>query len=675
MTTNKAISASEIQQQIRQLTAEIRRLNRAYYDQDQPLVSDAEYDLLLHRLKDLEEAYPEFKEEDTPTERVGGEAATQFASAPHRVPMLSLTDVFSKEDVSSYLAGIRATYPDACFVVEQKIDGLSVSLQYVDGHLTQALTRGDGQLAGELVTDNVRQIKQVPQQLTEAIPDLLVRGEIYMSKASFEDLNRRQEAKGEREFANPRNAAAGSLRQLDPAIVAERDLSIFIFNIQLWPDSPVDSHHAGLDYLRKLGFPVSPNYYLCHTDQEIFAAIDDINRKRPDLPYGIDGAVIKVDSLQMRSELGSTAKVPRWAVAYKYPPEQQTTVVKDLVAQVGRTGRITPMAILEPVVIAQTTVSRASLHNQAYVDMLDIRLHDTVTVHKGGDIIPAVIAVDYSKREEGAKPFRLPTSCPVCGAPTDYLDDGANLYCTGADCPAQMTRRIEYFASKGAMDIAGLGESTVQKLWAKGYLKHLTDIYRLVDHREDLIRAGDVGREKRVDNLLAAIEASKQQSFDRFVAGLGIHNIGPQTAKSLVEKFTNIDSLLAAEEADLLEVPDVGPNGAKSVLDFFKQETSRQLMYDFRDLGLNLSYQMQTIGPETDLPLRGQTFVITGVLENMTRSEAKKLIEENGGKVTGSVSAKTTYLLAGEKAGSKLTRAMDLGIPIISEHDLSNMLK
>lgn len=671
----KPMDVSEIRQQIHQLTNEIRKLNRAYYDQDQPLVSDAEYDLMIHRLKDLEKAYPEFKEQDTPTERVGGEPASQFASAPHRVPMLSLTDVFSKEDVSSYLAGIRAKYPEARFVVEQKIDGLSISLQYINGHLTQALTRGDGQVAGELVTDNVRQIKAVPQQLTEAIPDLLVRGEIYMSKSSFSELNKRQLAMGEREFANPRNAAAGSLRQLDPAIVAERDLSIFIFNIQLWPGAPVDSHHAGLDYLSKLGFPVSPNYYLCHTDQEIFAAIDDINRKRPDLPYGIDGAVIKVDSLKIRSELGSTAKVPRWAVAYKYPPEQQTTVVRDLIAQVGRTGRITPMAILDPVVIAQTVVSRASLHNQAYVDMLDIRLHDTVTVHKGGDIIPAVIAVDYSKREEGAEAFKLPNTCPVCGAATDYLDDGANLYCTGADCPAQMTRRIEYFASKGAMDIAGLGESTVQKLWDKGYVKHLTDIYRLGDYREDLILEGDIGREKRVDNLLTAIEASKNQTFDRFIAGLGIHNIGPQTAKNLVEKFSDIDSLLGAGQEDLVKVPDVGPNGAKSVFDFFQQESSRKLIQEFKELGLNLSYQAQMIEDDSVLPLRGQIFVITGTLEKMTRAEAKQLIEKNAGRVTGSVSSKTDYLLAGEKAGSKLARALALGIPVISENDLINMIK
>lgn len=666
---NKAI-ANEIQR----LTAEVEKLNQAYYDLDSPLVSDAEYDLLLRRLQDLETKYPDFAAPDSPTQHVGGQVADQFVSAPHRFPMLSLNDVFSTHEVLNFTQNIREQYPDATFVVEQKIDGLSVSLEYRSGVLTQALTRGDGVSSGEVVTENVRQIQTVPQVLKEPVNDLVLRGEIYMTKQRFDQINQEQIKKGEKKFANPRNSAAGTLRQLDPNIVKERGLSIFVFNVQHWEDIPDLSHHAALEHLKKLGFPISPDYFICQTDEEILTAIESINQARANLDYGIDGAVIKVDSLAQREKLGSTSKAPRWAVAYKYPPEQQQTLVLDLIANVGRTGRITPMAILQPVVIDRTTVSRATLHNQDYINTLDIRIGDTVTVQKGGDIIPGVVAVDYAKRQPEALQFKLPEHCPICGAPTEYLDDGANLYCTGSDCPAQLARKIEYFASKSAMDIEGLGESTVERLLDKGHLNHLSDIYRLFEKREQLISEGDIGRTKRVDNLLNAIEKSKSNTFDRFISALGIHNIGPQTAKNIIEYFPSIDALINAEQEDLLSVPDVGPTSAQAIIDYFAQDQTRALINDFKELGLNMVYDASQQTKENRI-LQDLRFVLTGTLPTMSRSEAQKIIEDHGGNVSSSVSTKTDYVVAGENAGSKLTKARQLNIKVLTEDQLLAMLE
>lgn len=662
-----------IANEMQRLSFQVKKMNDAYYLHDAPLVTDAEYDLLLKRLEDLEEKYPQYKLEDSPTEHVGGGVASEFLSGTHRFPMLSLNDVFSKDKILEFTANVRKQYPNVKFVVEQKIDGLSVSLEYKNGLLIEALTRGDGATSGEIVTENVRQIKTVPQVLSENIQDLVVRGEIYMTNQRFAEINQEQEAKGEKLFANPRNSAAGTLRQLDSNVVRERGLSIFIFNVQYWQNMSAKTHHESLIKLSKLGFPVSPNYYLCQSDEEVLKAIDQINDLRPVLDYGIDGAVIKVDSLTQREELGSTSKVPRWAVAYKYPPEQQETVVEDLIVQVGRTGRITPMALLQPVVIDQSTVSKATLHNQDYIDSLDIRLHDTVTVHKGGDIIPAVIAVDYSKRKKEVDAFKLPDKCPVCGAPTAYLEDGANLYCTGLDCPAQLARKLEYFASKAAMDIEGLGESSVAKLLEKGHVKHLSDIYRLDKKRDILIEEGDIGRQKRVDNLLKAIEASKKKPFDRFIAALGIHNIGPQTAKNLVEHFPDIETLSKADLISLQSVPDIGPNSAKSIVDFFAQEQTKKMIEEFKELGINMVYDVVN-KPEVDSVINNKTFVLTGTLPTLTRSQAKDLIEKYGGKVTSAVSAKTDYLLAGERAGSKLKRAETLEIEILTEAELISLL-
>ncbi|HHU53781.1 MAG TPA: NAD-dependent DNA ligase LigA [Clostridiaceae bacterium] len=670
----KATHDKAIANEIQRLTAELDKLNQAYYDLDAPLVSDAEYDLLLRRLQDLEAKYPEFAAPDSPTQHVGGQVASQFASAPHRFPMLSLNDVFSTGEVMDFTRNIREQYPDATFIVEQKIDGLSVSLEYRSGILTEALTRGDGVTSGEIVTENVRQIQTVPQVLKEPVNDLVLRGEIYMTKQRFAQINQQQVEKGEKEFANPRNSAAGTLRQLDPNIVKERGLSIFIFNVQYWENIPDLSHHAALEHLKKLGFPISPDYFICQTDEEVMAAIESINQVRSELDYGIDGAVIKVDSLEQREVLGSTSKAPRWAVAYKYPPEQQQTIVLDLIANVGRTGRITPMAILEPVVIDQTTVSRATLHNQDYINTLDIRIGDTVTVQKGGDIIPGVIAVDYAKRQPNALPFKLPERCPICDAPTEYLDDGANLYCTGSDCPAQLARKIEYFASKSAMDIEGLGESTVERLLDKGHLNHLSDIYRLFEKREQLISEGDIGRTKRVDNLLNAIEKSKSNTFDRFLAALGIHNIGPQTAKNIIEYFPDIDLLANAKQEELLLVPDVGPASAQAIVDFFAQDQTSVLISEFKKLGLNMVHDTSQKTNENH-SLQGLRFVLTGTLPTMSRFEAQKIIENAGGNVVSSVSAKTDYVVAGENAGSKLTKAQQLNIKIITEEELSAMLK
>lgn len=670
----KANHVQVIANEIQRLTAEVEKLNQAYYDLDAPLVSDAEYDLLLRRLQDLEAQYPEFTAPDSPTQHVGGQVASQFASAPHRFPMLSLNDVFSTQEVLNFTQNIREQYPDVTFVVEQKIDGLSVSLEYRSGILTQALTRGDGVTTGEIVTENVRQIQTVPQVLREPVNDLVLRGEIYMTKQRFDQINQQQIEKGEKVFANPRNSAAGTLRQLDPNIVKERGLSIFIFNVQYWENIPDQSHHSALEHLKKLGFPISPDFFICQTDEEVVAAIESINQARPNLDYGIDGAVIKVDSLAQREILGSTSKAPRWAVAYKYPPEQQQTIVLDLIVNVGRTGRITPMAILEPVVIDQTTVSRATLHNQDYISTLDIRIGDTVTVQKGGDIIPGVIAVDYAKRQPEALPFELPEHCPICGAPTEYLDDGANLYCTGSDCPAQLARKIEYFASKSAMDIEGLGESTVERLLEKGHLNHLSDIYRLFEKREQLISEGDIGRTKRVDNLLNAIEKSKSNTFDRFIAALGIHNIGPQTAKNIIEYFPDIDLLANAKQEDLLSVPDVGPTSAQAIADYFAQEQTRALIAEFKELGLNMVHDISQSTNDNPV-LQNLRFVITGTLQTMSRSETQKIIEDHGGSVSSSVSAKTDYVVAGDNAGSKLAKAQQLNIKILTEAELLAMLE
>ena len=660
-------------QEIERLRKEIERLNHEYYDLDQPSVSDAEYDILNHRLRDLEAEYPEFKTEDTPTERVGGQAQSQFTTKSHRVPLLSLVDVFDEAEVLDFTRRVRRDYPDARFVVEQKIDGLSIAIEYVNGEFTEAMTRGDGHV-GEIVTENVRVIPSVPKHLDSDEQDLIIRGEIYMPYERFEKVNAEREANDLPLFANPRNCAAGTLRQLDPEVVKERGLDLFVFNVQYRTDTSTTLHSETLRELAGLGIPVSPDFSVCTTDEEVLDAIHAIGEKRNSLAYGIDGAVIKVDSLAMREALGNTSKAPRWAVAFKYPPEQKETKVLDIITQVGRTGRITPMAILEPVQLAGTTVQRATLHNQAMVDALDVRVGDTVRVHKSGDIIPAVLGVNLDKRPEGTEPYTLPQHCPVCDAETAYIDDGADLYCTNSDCPAQLLRTITYFASKEAMDIDGLGESTVATLLENDDLASIADIYDLRDKREALIDAGDIGRTKRVDNLLAAIERSKQNDIDRLITGLGIRGVGRAAGRTLAQHYRDIDELKASSVEELLQVPDIGPATAESIVTFFRQPQTGELLDHLREEGVNMVSGLYREPDATPSPLSDKRFVLTGALEHLTRNEARDKIEEAGGTVTGSVSRKTDYVIVGADAGSKLRKARELGVPTLTEREFLDML-
>lgn len=667
-----AVGHADVNRQIQALRAEIHYHNRRYYDDDAPEISDAAYDQLMRRLRQLEAAWPELASADSPTRRIGGSVRKALPAVRHRVPMLSLQDVFSRAEVEDFVSRIRLLLPDARFVVERKIDGLSVALRYAGGRLIQGLTRGDGE-TGEDVTENLRTIASLPQTLTEPLPDLEVRGEVYMPIAVFERVNARQEAAGGKLFANPRNCAAGTLRQLDPAIVRERELAIFVFNVQLAAGLTFTSHAESLAWLASQGFPVSPDWQSCQTAEAVWQAVAAIGSQRFAMPYGIDGAVVKVDSLTARDMLGNTSKVPRWAIAYKYPPEQKETRLRDILVQVGRTGRLTPMALLEPVQLAGTTVSRATLHNQDYIRQLDVRVGDIVLVQKAGDIIPAVLSVRADLRQEPLQPYTLPDHCPVCGAPALRDEDSADLRCTGTDCPAQLARHLVYFASKDAMNIDGLGPAMVETLMQGGYLRSLADLYDLPRRKPELL-ASDLFRTrgKSIGKLLDAIEASRTNPLDRLLTGLGIRNIGRQAAKVLAAHFTDLDSLAAATVEDLTSLPDFGLISAQSVVDFFRQEQTRHLIRRLAAVSVNL--QGCQPAAAAGRPLAGLTFVLTGTLPTLGRDEATRRIEAAGGKVAGSVSKKTSYVVAGEEAGSKLTKAQSLGLTILNEAGLLDLL-
>lgn len=654
------------------LRREIEDHNKKYYDEDDPSISDAEYDSLMRELRDLEQKHPDLVSESSPTRKVGGTVKRILREVAHNIPMLSLQDVFAKEEVKSFVERIHAIRPEAKFVVERKIDGLSVSLRYSQGELTLGLTRGDGINTGEDITDNIRQIRILPDTISEKISYLEVRGEVYMSSETFARVNEEQEAKGGKIFANPRNCAAGTMRQLNSAIVRERNLEIFIFNVQDIRGRSFTSHAESLAWLKSQGFPVTPGYTLCDDFEEIWQVIEEIGESRYAMPYGIDGAVVKVDDLELRESLGQTSKVPRWAIAYKYPPEQRETKILDIQVQVGRTGRLTPMALLEPVRIAGSTVGRATLHNQDYIDQLDVRPGDTVVVQKAGDIIPAVLSVRYDKRQGSPEPYKLPDRCPVCGAPAVREADMADLRCTGVDCPAQLVRHLIYFASKDAMDIDGMGPATVEALWQNNYLRSIADIYHLHHYRDQLIESGLVGKQKTVDKLINSIEKSKSNQLDRLITGLGIRNIGRQAAKTLAANYPDIDSIMRADPEDLAELPDFGQISAQAVYDFFQQPQTRELLEKLREAGLNFQSGENSGGKGK---LEGLSFVLTGSLPNLTRSEAAKLIEEAGGKVRGSVSANTDYVVAGEAAGSKLEKARSAGVKIINEQELLDLLE
>ena len=657
---------------------ELRKLinyhNHKYYVEDSPEIEDYEYDRLYHELLELEEKNPHLVTPDSPTQRVGGQASNAFEKVIHTVKMESLQDVFSVEELYAFDRRVRESLGDAEieYVVEKKIDGLSVSLEYENGMLIRGSTRGDG-IEGEDVTANLKTIKSIPLRLSlpegSELPYLEVRGEVFMSKKDFLELNEKQEAMDQKTFANPRNAAAGSLRQLDPSVTASRRLDIFVFNIQRIVGADIRTHSESLEFLKKLGFKTSPGYRLCRNIEEVVAEIKALGEIRGTLPYETDGAVVKVNSLAQREILGSTSKAPRWAIAYKYPPEEKKTILKDIVIQVGRTGALTPNAVLEPVKLAGTTVSRATLHNEDFIKERDIRIGDTVWVRKAGEIIPEVLGVDLSVRPADAVPYRMPDACPVCGAPAVREENEAVRRCTGIECPARLFRSILHFASRDAMNIEGLRPALIEMLLDKGFIKTIPDLYTLHEKREELITLERMG-EKSVDNLLGSIERSKGNDLGRLIFGLGARYIGKRAAQLLAEHFRTMDAIMAADVDELQKVEEFGEKMAQSLVSFLSQEQTRHTISLLKELGVNMeSLQQRKKGGVFD----GLTFVLTGTLPTYTRNEATRMIEERGGKVSGSVSRKTSYVLAGEDAGSKLDKAVQLGITIIDEETFIKM--
>ena len=655
-----------MKERIEELTKLLNEANHRYYVLDDPQMPDFEYDRLLRELENLEAEYPQFALAESPTKRVGGEALSKFEKVTHPVPLMSLQDVFSLEELDEFLNKLLAETPEIDFTVEPKIDGLSVSLEYENGKFVRGATRGDGTV-GEDVTENLKTIFSIPLTIPNAPPRLIVRGEVYMPKKSFEKLNAIQEQEGKPLFANPRNAAAGSLRQLDPKIAAKRNLDILIFNVQLAEGVTFHTHEESLKFLQDLQFKVIP-WRRLNSVEEINGHVLAINENRESLPCDIDGAVIKVNDLALREVLGATAKFPRWAAAYKYPPEIKPTVVEDIIVQVGRTGVLTPKAVVKPVRLAGTTVTNATLHNQDFISERDIRIGDTVLIRKAGEIIPEILEVDFTKRPQGTVSYSLPSACPICGAPTRRDDDGAFLRCTGAYCPAQLSRTIAHFVSRDAMDIEGLGASIVDALIEKGLLKNAADIYYLtLDDVKQLWQKGDTAAKK----LLLAIENSKKQDLGRLIYALGIRQVGAKTGKVLASHFGNLDALMQASVEELTEISDVGDVTAQAIFDWFKQIQSAEMIERLRNAGVNFESTRQV----TDNRFIGMTFVLTGALSKFTREEATEKIESFGGKASGSVSKKTSYVVVGENAGSKERKAKELRIPILSEDEFLQMIQ
>lgn len=653
--------------QITALREKLRYHNEKYYNEDAPEISDYEYDMMQRELRALEAAHPEYADADSPTQRVGGAASGRFAKVTHAYPLESLQDVFSFDELSEFYGRVEGAVGQAEYVVEYKIDGLSVALEYVDGVFVRGATRGDGQV-GEDVTANLKTIKDIPQKLENAPPHLIVRGEVYMKKSVFDALNVELELHEKPLLANPRNAAAGSLRQKDSKITKQRKLSIFCFNIQNADELPLTCHTDSLDYLKSLGFPVSPRYPVYTDPADVQREIENMGETRGELDFDIDGAVVKVNSFAQRQTLGSTAKFPRWAAAYKYPPEVKQTLLKDIIISVGRTGVLTPNAVLEPVRLAGTTVSRATLHNRDFIRQLDVRVGDTVSVRKAGEIIPEIIGVALDKRPADAQPYEMPKFCPVCGAPVYDDEEEAAIRCTGAACPAQLLRNLMHFASRDAMDIDGCGEGNLQKLIDAGLVKSAADLYDLTV--EQLLPLG-----KKVDtwanNLLRGIEASKTRDLSRLLFAFGIRHVGQKAGKILSNHFGSLDALLAASVEEMTEIRDIGQTTAESIAAWRELDQSKQLIEKLRAAGVNFIGEKAA---KSDL-LAGKTIVATGSLTLYTRKEINDLIESLGGKASGSVSKKTSYVVAGENAGSKLQKAAELGIPVLTEEEFKNMIQ
>lgn len=655
----------DYREEMKQLRDYLNEQGYKYYVLDAPVIPDYEYDRLLRRLEDLEKEHPEEIVPDSPTQRVGGQTLEGFQQVRHDVPLESLQDVFSPEEVSEFTQRMEQALETVEYSVEPKVDGLSVALEYRNGEFYQGATRGDGRV-GEDVTENLRTIRSIPMTLPEKLPRLIVRGEVYMARSVFEEINAQRELRGEALMANPRNAAAGSLRQLDPKIAAQRRLDIQVFNLQLAEGRTFTTHSETLEYLESQHFRVIPHKTL-HTAAQCQAEIDRINDERMEYPFDIDGAVVKVNNLSDRTKLGSTAKNPKWAIAYKYPPEQKPSKVLDIVVQVGRTGVLTPKAVLEPVRLAGTTVTNATLHNQDYITEKDIRVGDTVIVQKAGEIIPEIVEVDLSKRPEGTVPYVLPQTCPVCGAPVSRDEDGAAVRCTGAECPAQLLRNLVHFASRDAMDIDGLGPAVLQQMVDNGLVHTAADLYDLTVPQ---IAALDRMGQKSAENAVAAIEHSKQNDLSRLLYAFGIRQIGVKAARVLANRFHSFDALAAATEEELTEIDDIGAITARFLRQWLDSPQSQDLVRRLREAGVNL----ESVATQVDDRFAGMTFVLTGSLEHFTRDEAAAMIEERGGKASGSVSKKTTYVVAGEAAGSKLKKANELGIPVLSEEEFLAML-
>ncbi len=655
----------QAKQTIDQLTELVLYHSRRYYDQDAPEIEDYEYDKLLHQLMDLEESYPQFAHADSPTKRIVGQVKNTFEPVEHKVQMGSLQDVFTPEEVYAFHERIKEVVADPVYVVEPKIDGLSVSLEYRDGIFVRGSTRGDG-FVGEDVTLNLKTIQSIPKKLLEPFPFLEVRGEVYMSEERFQKLTEEQEIREEKPFKNPRNAAAGSLRQKDPAIAAQRGLDIFVFNVQQIEGKILTSHKESLDFLQQQGFPVSPSYQAFSSIEAVMGEIQRIGENRENYSFGIDGAVVKVDSFAQRERLGSTAKYPKWAIAYKYPPEQKPTVLLDIQVKVGRTGALTPTAVFEPITLAGTTVSRAVLHNQAFIDEKQIAIGDTILVRKAGDIIPEVIGVVSHAQENPV--YQIPDICPACGSPVFFEGGQAAKRCQNSDCPAQLLRNLIHFASRDAMDIDGLGPSIVENLVSAGLVKSPADLYDITLEEVSVL---DRIAEKSGSNLLAAIEKSKQNDLSRLLFALGIRGIGQKAAKLLAARFMDIEHLFSASEEDISSIDGFGGIMARAVVEYFSLDATRGLIDRLQKAGVNTRSKDR---PTSDR-LAGLSFVLTGTLPHMTRSEAGARIERLGGKVSSSVSKKTSYVVAGEEAGSKLAKAQGLGIPILDEAALLALLE
>ena len=666
------MNKKEAKERIKELRAKTEYYATKYYDDDNPEISDFEYDMLMLELRNLEKQYPEFITKELLTQKVGGHVKEGFEKVTHDVPLQSLQDVFSLEEVEDFDVRMHQKAQEngienVSYVVETKIDGLSAALEYKEGKFVRGATRGNG-LVGEDVTQNLKTVKTIPMEIKDKI-DITVRGEVFIAKKEFEEMNQERQENEEELFANARNAAAGSLRQLDSRVTAKRPLDIYIFNVQKIEGKEFNSHYEELEYLANLGFNVNPVRIQCKNIEEVKEAIKKIGEMRENLTFGIDGAVIKIDNLKFREILGSTVKVPRWAIAYKYPPEKKETILKDIVCQVGRTGVITPMAILEPVKVAGSTISKTTLHNEDFIKEKELKIGDTVVIQKAGDVIPEIVEVVKNKRTGEEKNFEMPHKCPVCGADAVREEGESAIRCTGIECPAKLYRNLVHFVSREAMNIDGLGESIIAQLLDKQLIQNIADIYTL--EFEDIASLKKNGK-KFAQNLMDSIENSKQNDLYRLITALGIRHVGGKASKMLAKKYKTLDNLAGASFEELQEMNDVGEVMANSIVEFFAQDQTRDLMEKLKQAGVNTEVIEEETG---DNRFEGKTFVLTGSLEEFTRKEAEELIEKYGGKTSGSVSKKTDYVLAGEEAGSKLKKAQELGVTIITEQEFKEMVK